>query len=146
MGARRFVSEIDEQGQGTAKGKVSIIHFLQVVGDRNCARALQAALLGEVLKTLYFHRHALRALFAVADPGFQGCVSLDAFTAAVTEVNVAIAGHGEAPLTEPQVQAVVEMAGVGEDGLVCYDEFLGSLEVVDTVREATKAATGCSVL
>eukprot|EP00930_Biecheleria_cincta_P034578 TRINITY_DN23883_c0_g1_i1.p1 TRINITY_DN23883_c0_g1~~TRINITY_DN23883_c0_g1_i1.p1 ORF type:complete len:931 (+),score=113.00 TRINITY_DN23883_c0_g1_i1:82-2874(+) len=80
-----LVEEID--GMGVKNDRISLVEFLQAVGDRGLATKLQASLLEEVLKTIYLQRDALRRIFAEMDPWFSGLVEHQDFKSAVQCAN-----------------------------------------------------------
>jgi len=137
-----LISTMD--AQGVANGRVSLVEFLRAVGPRKLEMQLSKALLGEVLKPVFFHRSVLEAVFQRYDPSATNVVSLDQFRAGLVEMNRIMTEEGDTVLSEYELEAVAEIAS-GCTREVQYREFLRSLRTVDTnTREkGTRAAVDC---
>lgn len=119
--------------QGVENGKVSIVEFLRAVGSPRMGTALHSALLGEVLKPLYFSKAMLTAYLAHFDVVQSSFVQVDHFMAALVEMNRLSQETGLQQLTDYQVLAVCEIASGGQQQ-VQYREFFQSLKAVDTEK------------
>lgn len=120
---------------GVENGRVSLIEFLRAVGPRRLARDLSAALLGEVLRPVFFYKHVLESIFQRFDPASTNTVSAAQFVRGLEEMNRQLAREGSQALSECQLRAVSEIAS-GGSGSVQYRSFLGSLRLVDTVKRS----------
>eukprot|EP00928_Gymnodinium_smaydae_P017867 TRINITY_DN16823_c0_g1_i2.p1 TRINITY_DN16823_c0_g1~~TRINITY_DN16823_c0_g1_i2.p1 ORF type:complete len:358 (-),score=83.44 TRINITY_DN16823_c0_g1_i2:12-1085(-) len=127
--------------QGVENGRVSVIEFLRAVGPAKLATALHSAMLGEVLKPVYFHRAMLGAFLARLDSSQSNMVSTEQFVAGLQEMNRQQRESGQQMLTSYQVNAVGEIASGGA-GQVQYRDFLQSLRAVDTVRRRAMGDAG----
>eukprot|EP00933_Yihiella_yeosuensis_P052950 TRINITY_DN51102_c0_g1_i1.p1 TRINITY_DN51102_c0_g1~~TRINITY_DN51102_c0_g1_i1.p1 ORF type:complete len:311 (-),score=45.65 TRINITY_DN51102_c0_g1_i1:198-1085(-) len=124
--------------QGVANGRVSLIEFLRAVGPQKLARELSGALLGDVLKPVFFHRSALENIFHRHDPYHSNAISVEEFRSGLNEMNRQLVNDGGVALTESQMKAVCGIASGGEDQ-VQYMDFLRSLRVTDMVKRAHMA-------
>lgn len=134
-----LVTHIDSQG--VQNDRISLIEFLRALGPRKLAQELAGALLGEVLKPVYFYRSALETIFQRHDPFNSNCVHADEFLDALREINRQLVADGHPTLTESQAQSVCGIAS-GGTGKVQYRDFLRSLRVIDTVKRASIVKAG----
>lgn len=131
--------------QGVQNGKVSVVEFLRAVGSQKLSSALHSALLGEVLKPVYFSKAAMTAYLSSADVAQSGFVQVDHFRACLTEMNRVSQETGLQRLTDYQVQAVCEIASGGQP-CVQYREFFQSLKAVDTAKRRMQVEAARSVM
>jgi len=127
--------------QGEQNDRISLVEFLRATGPRRIARELTGALLGEVLKPVFFHRPALEAIFKHCDQAASGVISQEEFRAGISEMNRQLVSDGKQPLTDVQVMAVCEIASGGHRQ-VKYRSFLTALKAVDTNRRSQQAQSG----
>jgi hypothetical protein len=131
--------------QGLANGRISLVEFLRAVGPQQLEADLAHALLGEVLRPLYFRRPALEPIFQRLDPASKGAVSLVQFLDGLRELQRQLEAAGndeENCFTDCQAWAIAEIASgnalcEGSEGhkvLVKYRNFLESLKIVDVQR------------
>jgi len=118
---------------GVANDRISLIEFLRAVGPPSVARALHYALIGELLKPVYFHKPMLISFMSAYDPASSNTVNLDEFRAGLEEMNRQLNGQGWKRLSSNQVNAICEIAS-GGGHYVQYRDFLGSLKASDTER------------
>lgn len=134
-----LVTHIDSQG--VQNGRISLIEFLRALGPRDLAKELAGAMLGEVLKPVFFYRSALESIFQRYDPFHSNYVHAEEFLDGLHEINRQLVAEGGTALTESQRRSVCGIASGGK-GKVQYRDFLRSLRVIDTVKRAGMVKAG----
>ncbi|CAE8697365.1 unnamed protein product [Polarella glacialis] len=125
---------------GVANNRISVLEFFRAVGPVKIKRALQLALLGEVLKPVYFYRAMLKSYLTSYDPS-SNIVTTSQFASSLKEMNRQLESSGDMSLSESQINSVCEIAS-GGSATVQYRDFLNSLRAVDRQHTLAKLEVG----
>ncbi|OEH80588.1 serine threonine protein phosphatase [Cyclospora cayetanensis] len=125
----RVVEAIDLTGSK----RINYLEFLQAfhVVDSSSKNNLAEELWGQICTTLFQHSNSIRRALHQFDPDLTGKVDSEDFRSALVTLNTVLA-RTEAPLTEEQIDLLVNFMDLDSEGMVEYEEFLDSFIPVDS--------------
>ncbi|KAL8449350.1 hypothetical protein Emag_003640 [Eimeria magna] len=132
-GNRRRSSAVAEAIDLTGSKRINYLEFLQAfhVVDSSSNNNLAEELWGQICTTLFQHSNSIRRALHQFDPDLTGKVDSEDFRSALVTLNTVLA-RTEAPLTEEQIDQLVNFMDLDGEGMVEYEEFLDSFIPVDS--------------
>ncbi|KAL8270324.1 hypothetical protein Esti_005759 [Eimeria stiedai] len=117
----------------TGSKRINYLEFLQAfhVVDSSSNNNLAEELWGQICTTLFQHSNSIRRALHQFDPDLTGKVDSEDFRSALVTLNTVLA-RTEAPLTEEQIDQLVNFMDLDGEGMVEYEEFLDSFIPVDS--------------
>ncbi|KAL8427440.1 hypothetical protein Efla_003887 [Eimeria flavescens] len=122
----------------TGSKRINYLEFLQAfhVVDSSSNNNLAEELWGQICTTLFQHSNSIRRALHQFDPDLTGKVDSEDFRSALVTLNTVLA-RTEAPLTEEQIDQLVNFMDLDSEGMVEYEEFLDSFIPVDSYCSVT---------
>ncbi|EPT25249.1 serine/threonine protein phosphatase [Toxoplasma gondii ME49] len=125
--------KVAEAVDTTGSKRINYLEFLQAfhVVDSNSNNSAAEELWGQICTAIFQHKSSIRRALHQFDPDMTGKVDSEDFRSALVTVNTVLS-RTEAPLTEEQIDQLVNTMDLNNEGMVEYEEFLDSFSPVDT--------------